>query len=110
MASTAHGGAGKVELLNFADPKIKTLHLTWFAFFLTFVMWFNHAPILADLKQALSLTDAQIKALLILNVALTIPARIVVGILVDKFGPRIMYSVLLFLSSIFCWGITSNMM
>jgi len=104
MASTAHGGAGKVELLNFADPKIKTLHLTWFAFFLTFVMWFNHAPILADLKQALSLTDAQIKALLILNVALTIPARIVVGILVDKFGPRIMYSVLLFLSSIFCIG------
>lgn len=104
MSSTAHGGAGKVELLNFADPKIKTLHLTWFAFFLTFVMWFNHAPILADLKQALSLTDAQIKALLILNVALTIPARIVVGILVDKFGPRIMYSVLLFLSSIFCLG------
>ncbi len=104
MASNAQGGAGKVELLNFADPKIKTLHLTWFAFFLTFVSWFNHAPILADLKQALSLTDAQIKALLILNVALTIPARIVVGILVDKFGPRIMYSVLLFLSSIFCLG------
>lgn len=104
MASNPQGGAGKVELLNFADPKIKTLHLTWFAFFLTFVMWFNHAPILADLKQALSLTDAQIKALLILNVALTIPARIVVGILVDKFGPRIMYSVLLFLSSIFCVG------
>lgn len=104
MATPAQGGAGKVELLNFADPKIKTLHFTWFAFFLTFVMWFNHAPLLSEIKASLSLTDAQIKALLILNVALTIPARIVVGILVDKFGPRIMYSILLFLSSIFCLG------
>jgi MFS transporter, NNP family, nitrate/nitrite transporter len=104
MATSAQAGVGNVNLLNFADPKIKTLHFTWFAFFLTFVMWFSHAPMLADIKLALGLTDAQIKALLILNVALTIPARIVVGILVDKFGPRIMYSLLLFISGLFCIG------
>ena len=102
--SSSVSDAGKVNLLNFGDAKIKTLHLTWFAFFLTFVMWFNHAPLLTEIKQALSLTDAQVKALLILNVALTIPARIVVGILVDKFGPRIMYSLLLMISSFFCIG------
>ena len=44
---------------------------------------------------AFDLSNAQWKALLILNVALTIPARIVIGILVDKFGPRITYSLLL---------------
>ena len=102
--SSSVADAGKVNLLNFGDAKIKTLHLTWFAFFLTFVMWFNHAPLLTEIKQALSLTDAQVKALLILNVALTIPARIVVGILVDKFGPRVMYSLLLLISSFFCIG------
>ena len=95
---------GKLNLLNFGDPKIKTLHITWFAFFLTFVVWFSHAPLMVFIKEAFDLTTPQIKALLILNVALTIPARIVIGILVDKFGPRITFSCLLFISSFICMG------
>lgn len=94
----------KMGLLNFRDPKIKTLHITWFAFFLTFVVWFSHAPMLGFIKEAFDLTTAQIKALLILNVALTIPARIVIGILVDKYGPKITFSGLLFISSFTCIG------
>ena len=35
MATPAKGDIGRVQLLNLADPKIKTLHFTWFAFFLT---------------------------------------------------------------------------
>ena len=50
------------------------------------------------------MTNAQWKALLILNVALTIPARIVIGMLVDKFGPRYVYSGLLICSAFLCWG------
>ncbi len=95
---------GKMNLLNLADPKIKTLHITWFAFFLTFVVWFSHAPLMVFIKEAFDLSSAQVKALLILNVALTIPARIVIGILVDKFGPRIIYSCLLISSSFICTG------
>ncbi|HHQ42369.1 MAG TPA: MFS transporter, partial [Chromatiales bacterium] len=38
------------------------------------------------------------------NVALTIPARIVVGMLVDRFGPRIMYALLLSVSGVICIG------
>ncbi len=95
---------GKMRLLNFGDPKIKTLHITWFAFFLTFVVWFSHAPMLAFIKEAFDLSSAQIKALLILNVALTIPARIIVGMVVDKYGPRITYSGLLFISAFTCVG------
>mmetsp|Transcript_19664 Transcript_19664/g.62547 ORF Transcript_19664/g.62547 Transcript_19664/m.62547 type:complete len:100 (-) Transcript_19664:7-306(-) len=75
----------KLNLFKLSDPKIKTLHITWFAFFLTFVVWFSHAPLMVFIKEAFDLTTAQVKALLILNVALTIPARIAVGILVDKF-------------------------
>ena len=102
-ALAQQSGSG-LNLLNFAEQKIKMLHLTWFAFFLTFVIWFAHAPLLIHIKQALALTDAQIKALLILNVAITIPARIVVGMLVDRYGPRIMYSLLLFISALLCIG------
>ncbi len=93
-----------LNLFRFSDPKIKTLHITWFAFFLTFVVWFSHAPLLAFIKEAFDLSDQQVKALLILNVALTIPARILIGMLVDKFGPRIVYSGLLVISSFICIG------
>jgi NNP family nitrate/nitrite transporter-like MFS transporter len=93
---------GQLNLLDFEAPAIRTLHTTWFAFFMTFVLWFAHAPFKGALVKAFSMTDAQWKALLILNVALTIPARIVIGILVDKFGPRITFSLLLMVSGVLC--------
>jgi len=94
----------KLNLLDFAQANIRTLHLTWFAFFLTFVMWFSHAPMKPLIMEAFNMSGAQWKALLILNVALTIPARIIIGILVDKFGPRIVYSTLLVVSGFLCLG------
>ncbi|OUS17799.1 MFS transporter [Gammaproteobacteria bacterium 50_400_T64] len=94
----------QLKLLNFSDSSIKTLHIAWFAFFLTFIMWFSHAPMKPFIMEAFDMSNAQWKALLILNVALTIPARIVIGILVDKFGPRIVYSGLLVSSAFLCWG------
>lgn len=93
-----------INILKLSDPKIKTLHVTWFAFFLTFLVWFNHAPLLVFMKEAFDMTSQQVKALMILNVALTIPARIVIGIMVDKFGPRKVYSGLLVISSFLCIG------
>jgi NNP family nitrate/nitrite transporter-like MFS transporter len=92
----------KLNLLSFSG-KTRILHLTWFAFFLTFLVWFNHAPLLVAIKDSMGLSDQQIKMLLILNVALTIPARIIIGMLVDVFGPRLIYSLLLFVSSFLCF-------
>jgi len=93
----------RINLLSFTG-KTRILHLTWVAFFLTFYVWFNHAPLMASIRDALGLTDQQVKTLLILNVALTIPARIIIGMLVDAFGPRRIYSFLLFVSSFLCFG------
>ncbi len=84
----------RLNLWSF-EGKTRILHLSWCAFFLSFVVWFNHAPLLAAIREALGLGDAEIKALLILNVALTIPARIIVGMLVDRFGPRASFTGLL---------------
>jgi MFS transporter, NNP family, nitrate/nitrite transporter len=88
----------RLHLLDFKNKSVITLHLTWFAFFMTFVMWFNLAPLKPLIMAAFQMTEPQWKALLIMNIALTIPARIVVGSLVDKFGPRIIYSGLLIAS------------
>lgn len=93
----------KLNLFSFAG-KMRILHMSWFAFFLSFFVWFNHAPLMGVIREALALSDAQVKALLILNVALTIPARIIIGMLVDHFGPRRMYSLLLVISSFLCFG------
>ncbi|WP_425413775.1 NarK family nitrate/nitrite MFS transporter [Psychromonas ossibalaenae] len=82
---------------------MKTLHLSWMAFFITFAVWFNFAPLLQAVKESLGLSTEQIKTLLILNVALTIPARVIVGSLTDKYGPRVVYSALLALCSIPCF-------
>ncbi|WP_457665216.1 NarK family nitrate/nitrite MFS transporter [Thiolapillus sp.] len=92
----------KLNLFSFSG-KIRTLHLTWFAFFLSFMVWFNHAPLLAAIQETFNLSKQEVKALLIVNVALTIPARIVIGMLVDKYGPRLIFSGLLFISSIICF-------
>ncbi len=96
-------GSG-IRLWDFRNPSIKTLHITWVAFFISFVVWFSHAPLMAFIKEAFDLSTQEVKALLILNVALTIPSRIVIGMLVDKFGPRLIYAGLLTISSFFCWG------
>ncbi len=93
----------KLKLMSFTG-KMKILHLSWMAFFLSFFVWFNHAPLMASIRDAMGLSDQEVKVLLILNVALTIPARVIIGMLVDSYGPRRMYSLLLFISSFLCFG------
>lgn len=83
--------------------KIRILHLSWLAFFVSFVVWFNHAPLLAAIRQSFTLSDAEVKTLLVLNVALTIPARILIGMLVDRVGPRLTFSMLLALGGGLCF-------
>lgn len=93
----------KFNLFSFSG-KMKILHMSWIAFFITFMVWFNFAPLLQAVKTSLGLTTAEIKTLLILNVALTIPARVIIGMLTDKYGPRIVYAALLAVCSIPCFA------
>jgi NNP family nitrate/nitrite transporter-like MFS transporter len=81
----------------------KILFLTTFAFFLTFVVWFNMAPFGTTIMKALNLSKEEMGILMSFNVALTIPARMIIGLLVDRFGPRKVYSALLITMSIPCF-------
>lgn len=91
----------QLKLFDFSKAPIKTLHLTWIAFFLTFVVWFNMSGIVPIMIEEFDwLSKSNVKALLVMNVALTIPARIVVGGLVDKYGPRVVFSGLMIIMAI----------
>lgn len=84
------------------NERYRILHLTWFAFFLTFVVWFNFAPLATAAGAELGLTEAQLRTLAICNVALTVPARIIIGMILDRFGPRLTYSCLLIYAAFPC--------
>ena len=93
----------RFNLLSFSG-KMKILHLSWMAFFITFLVWFNLAPLLQAIAKSLNLSSSEIKTLLLLNVSLAIPARIIIGMLTDQYGPRKTYSALLLASSIPCFA------
>ncbi len=89
------------KLLDLKQERIRTLHYTWIAFFMTFYVWFNLAPLATTMLDTIGwLTKEHIKILLIANVALTIPARIVVGALIDRFGARSVFSALMIVMAI----------
>ncbi|MFC4402664.1 NarK family nitrate/nitrite MFS transporter [Gracilibacillus xinjiangensis] len=89
------------DLFKFKNERIKVLHFTWFAFFVAFFAWFSMAPLATTMMADMNwLTSQHIAALGICNVVLTIPARIIIGQLLDKFGPRVVYSGLLIIMSV----------
>ncbi len=80
----------------------RVLHLTWMAFVLSFVVWFNFAPFAGTIGDQLGLSKAQLGTLALCNVALTVPARILVGMALDRFGPRRVYGTILIYAAIPC--------
>jgi len=80
--------------------KYRVLHLTWFAFFLSFVVWFNFAPFANTIAAELGLSSDQKKTIGLCNVALTVPARIFIGMALDRWGPRRVYATILLFAAI----------
>ncbi len=84
------------DLFLYKKPEIKALHLTWIAFYICFFVWFNMAPLATSMLKSVGwLTNDDLRLFAIANVALTIPARILVGMALDKWGPRRVFSVLM---------------
>ena len=89
------------DLFRFKNREIKALHLTWIAFFICFYVWFNMAPLASSMLKTVGwLTKDDIRLFAIANVALTIPARIIVGMALDRLGPRRVFSILMVLMAV----------
>ena len=99
------GKATAIRLFSLAAPQMRTFHLTWFAFFLCFFGWFGIAPLMAVVREDLLLSKAQIGNTIIASVAITIVARLVIGWLCDRIGPRLAYSGLLVIGAVPVMGI-----
>ena len=97
--------ATRIRLADFKTPQMRAFHMTWFAFFLCFFAWFGIAPLMMVVRRELNLTPAQIGNTIIASVAITILARLLIGWLCDRFGPRLTYTWLLVLGSVPVMGI-----
>ncbi|MFT7642252.1 MAG: NNP family nitrate/nitrite transporter-like MFS transporter, partial [Pirellulaceae bacterium] len=86
-------------------PQIRAFHMSWFAFFLCFFAWFGIAPLMKIVREELQLTQEQVGWCIIASVSITVLARLLVGWLCDRIGPRIAYTWLLVLGSLPVMGI-----
>jgi NNP family nitrate/nitrite transporter-like MFS transporter len=94
-----------IDLFSIRTPQMRAFHVTWLTFFLCFFGWFGIAPLMAVIREELALTKAQIGNIIIASVSITIIARLFIGWLCDKVGPRVAYAALLGLGSLPVMGI-----
>ena len=98
--SMSSNKATSINLFSLGTIQMRTFHLSWFAFFLCFFGGFGIAPLMAVVREELDLTKAQIGNIIISSVAITVFARLLIGWLCDKIGPRITYTYLLILGAL----------
>jgi NNP family nitrate/nitrite transporter-like MFS transporter len=100
-----HNQAARIDLFNFSTPPMRAFHCTWAAFFLCFFAWFGLAPLMPMIREELQLEPWQVGNLIAASVAATIIARLIVGPLCDRLGPRRTYAWLLCLCSLPVMGV-----
>ncbi|KAI0695731.1 major facilitator superfamily domain-containing protein [Cytidiella melzeri] len=76
-------------------------HLSWLGFWVAFLSWFAFSPLVPEaVRTDLKLTQKQIGNSNIISLCATLVVRVLVGPLVDKFGPRKVMAALLILGAI----------
>ncbi|MEQ1798009.1 MAG: MFS transporter [Lacibacter sp.] len=98
--TTAAQPLGRLNIFSLKGVQMKTFHITWLTFFFCFFAWFGMAPLMKIAREQLHLTKDQIGNIQIASVSATIVARLIIGRLIDKYGPRIIYTWLLVLCAI----------
>ncbi|WP_282135658.1 MFS transporter [Seonamhaeicola maritimus] len=90
----------KLSLFNLKNVSIRTFWITAISFFMCFFAWFGIVPFMPDVVKDLGLTPDQKWNSIILAVTGTVFARLLIGKLCDKYGPRMCYTFLLMLGAI----------
>ena len=79
---------------------MRAFHCSWWGFFIAFFIWFAIAPLLSEIRDGLGLSKQQIWTSSIVGVGGTICMRFILGPLCDKYGARILFTIILCLASI----------
>lgn len=89
-----------LKLTNIKAIPIRTFWITSIAFFICFFAWFGIVPFMPDVVKDLGLTPDQKWNSIILAVTGTVFARLLIGKLCDRYGPRLCYTYLLIIGAI----------
>ncbi len=100
MKTTNAQKATSLKLLDFKSMPIRTFWITSIAFFICFFAWFGIVPFMPDVVKDLGLSPAQKWNSIILAVTGTVFARLAIGKLCDRYGPRLCYTYLLILGAV----------
>lgn len=92
--------AVSINLRDFKTPQMRAFHVTWVAFFLAFFGWFGISPLMSIVREDLQLTQQQVGDTIIAGVFVTIIARLIIGPVADRVGPRLAYPFLLIFGSL----------
>src|SRR4051794_11820293 len=99
------GRATRINLADFTSPPMRAFHMSWFAFFLCFFSWFGIAPLMSVVRGEMKLTKDQVGWCIIGSGAVTVIARMAIGRICDRYGPRRTYTLLLMLGALPVMGI-----
>jgi NNP family nitrate/nitrite transporter-like MFS transporter len=97
MTNLSKQPLSKLNIFSLKGVQMKTFHITWLTFFFCFFAWFGMAPLMKMAREQLHLSKDEVGNIQIASVSATILARLIIGRLIDTYGPKIIYTWLLIL-------------
>jgi len=102
--------AKTIRMFSLGKPYMRAFHLNWICFMLTFISTFAPAALLPVIRESLYLNRHDVGNSGIAAVCGAIASRVMMGNMVDMYGPRYGYSFLLLLTApaIYCMSLVSG--
>ncbi|KAJ8657240.1 hypothetical protein O0I10_007056 [Lichtheimia ornata] len=100
-----HGKAVNFKMHSLQMPHMRALHLAWISFMVAFLAWYSIPPVIDHIAEDLNIPSVEVYDSNMAAVAITIVARLCIGPLCERWGPRRIMTCLLIIGAIPC-GLT----